>query len=522
MKAVKNALTLSLLIAALGAGQQAAAPPKPKLILAIVVDQFRYDYLTRYRAEYSAGLHRLLTAGAVFTNANLEHAPTVTAIGHSTLLTGALPSVSGIIGNEWFDRASRKVVTSVTDDTVKLLGGSSDPPASPRNMMVTTVGDELKIATGGKSHVVGVSVKDRSAILPAGHMADGAFWIEQSSGSVVSSTYYFPDLPGWVKELNSAKPANQYSGVDWIGHKMLKVDEPGYYASLPYTPFGNELVELMAERAIAAEKLGRHDATDILTVSFSSNDYVGHTYGPDSPEAHDTALRTDKLLDKLFRNLDAQVGMSSVLVVLTADHGASAVPELSIARKIGGGRLSPFDLRDAVEGKLEERFGKEKWIMGIGGGLNPKFYEYLSFYLDRELIRQKKLDETIVERFAADAARAIPHIARVYTREQLLPGHAMNDTIGRRVQSGFYAPRGADVLLIPEPHWIYGVSGTTHGSPYDYDTHVPIIFMGPGIKPGKYNRAIAPNDIAPTLATMLEVEIPSGSSGRVLEEMLAH
>ena len=499
-----------MLTAALAAMPAATPPVRPKLVLAIAIDQFRYDYLTRYRSEYTGGLSRLLTNGAVFTNANYEHSPTVTAIGHSTFLSGAMPSVSGIVGNEWFERASGKRVTSVSDDSVKLLGGS-EGGASPRRLLVSTLGDEMKIASGGKTHVIGISLKDRSAILPVGHMADGAFWVEAKTGAIVSSTYYFPDLPAWVKDLNGSKPADKYAGLEWAGHKMLEAGGDGFYASLPATPFSNEIIELIAERAIVSEKLGKHGTTDVLAVSFSANDYVGHAFGPDSPEAHETAVRTDKLFDKFFRYLDAQVGMQNVLVVLTADHGVAPLPELSIERRIGGGRMPASAVQNAVQAKLDERFGKAKWILSVDAE---------SMYLDRELARQKKLDAGDVERVAADAARSVAHVARVFTREQLMAGRAMEDTVGRRVLNGFNPTRGGDLVIILEPYWIYGAKGTTHGTPYNYDTHVPVIFMGSGIKPGRYNKRAAPNDIAPTLATMLDVEIPSGSSGRVLDEML--
>src|SRR5229473_7841202 len=268
----KKTLALILwLAAALAAAPPAVAPRKPKLVLAIAIDQFRYDYLTRYRSEYTGGLNRLLTKGAVFTDANYEQAPTVTAIGHSLFLSGAFPSVSGIAGNEWFDRSSGKSVTSVSDDSVQLLGGSSEGGASPRRLLVSTVGDELKIASGGKSRVIGISLKDRSAILPVGHMADGAFWVEAKTGNIVSSTYYFPDLPAWVKDLNGSKPADKYAGLEWAGHKMLPAGDAGFYTSLPATPFSNELIELMAERAVVSEKMGKHGATDLLAVSFSAN-----------------------------------------------------------------------------------------------------------------------------------------------------------------------------------------------------------------------------------------------------------
>src|SRR5262249_38361464 len=272
---MRKKILILLLVLAAGAAAAATTPPrKPKLVLAIAIDQFRYDYLTRFRSEYSGGFVRLLTHGAVFTDANYEHAPTVPAVGHSTFLSGALPSVSGIVANEWFDRKSGKVVTSVSDDSVQLLGGSSEGGASPARLLVSTVGDELKIANGGKSRVIGISLKDRSAILPVGHMADGAYWVEAKTGNVVSSTYYFPDLPAWVKDLNGSKPAGKFAGLEWAGHQMLRAGDPGYYDSLPATPFSNEFIELMAERAVVSEKMGKHGATDLLAISFSANDYV--------------------------------------------------------------------------------------------------------------------------------------------------------------------------------------------------------------------------------------------------------
>ena len=392
----------------------------------------------------------MLTRGAVFTDANYEQAPTVTAIGHSILMSGAMPSVSGIIGNDWFEPASGKRVTSVEDDTVKLLGGSSEGGASPQRFLVDTVGDEMKIANGGKSRVIGISLKDRSAILPVGHMADGAYWIEAKTGNVVSSSYYFAELPAWIRDLNSSKPADKYSGAAWLAHTLLKFGEAGYYASLPPTPFSNELIELIAERAIGAEKLGQRQVTDLLTVSFSGNDYVGHEFGPDSPEVHYTAVRTDKVMEKLFSYLETSVGMQNVLVVLTADHGVAPLPELSIERRMGGGRMPVRTVSDAVQAKLDERFGKAKWILSAA--------EWLS--LDRELIRQKKLDLDEVERVAADAARAIPHVARVYTRADLLAGRTPGDAISRRVLNGFHPLRSPDLMVILEPYWIYAVKAT--------------------------------------------------------------
>lgn len=483
---------------------------RPKLLLAIAVDQFRYDYLTRFRSEYKGGLDQLLTRGAVFTNARYEHFPTVTAIGHSTFLSGAPPSISGIVGNDWYDRDAGKQVTSVSDDTVKILGGTGDGGASPRRLLVSTLGDELKIASNGKSRVFGISLKDRSAILPAGHMADGAFWFDRYNGSFVSSTHYFPDLPAWVKDFNGSKPADQYKGAEWMGQKMptdLKL-----YGALATSPFGNELIESLTERAIHAERLGKGEGTDLLAVSFSSNDYVGHTFGPDSPQVHDISIRTDRLLDKLFRYLDSQIGMQNVLVVLTADHGVAPLPETNTKRKMPGGRMPAGIVQSTVQAALAKKYEEGKWI------LSPSEH---SLYLNWELIREKKLDEAEVARAAKDAAMTIPHVFRVYTREQLMNGNTFEDQVGRRVMNGFYVRRGADLYILLEPYWMFGTGGTTHGTTFSYDSHVPVIFMGPGIRPGLFHEPVAVNDIAPTLATLLQVETPSGSVGRVLTEIFA-
>ena len=269
---------LALLFLAARALAAAASRP-PKLVLALAVDQFRYDYLTRFRADYHAGFSRLLTRGAVFTNAHYEHFPTVTAIGHSTFLTGATPAMSGIVGNDWFDRESGKNVTSVSDDSVKLLGGGDARGSSPRRLLVSTVGDELKIAGGNQPKVIGISLKDRSAILPAGHMADGAYWFDAKSGNFVSSTYYFDELPAWVRDFNAARPADRFKGAVWAGRKYPDEIGEKLYESLPESPFSNELIEALAERAVKAEKLGARGVTDLLAVSFSANDYIGHDVG---------------------------------------------------------------------------------------------------------------------------------------------------------------------------------------------------------------------------------------------------
>jgi hypothetical protein len=451
---------------------------KPKLVVVIVIDQFRYDYLTRFGAEYNGGLALLLRRGAVFTNARYQHFPTVTAAGHAVIMTGAMPSVSGIVGNDWFDREANKQVTSVSGD-------ATGP--SPRRLLVSTLGDEMKIASHGQCRVIGISLKDRAAILPAGHRADAAYWF---SGKFVSSAFYFPKVPEWVSQFNSSHSPP---------------------VEIEASPDGNDLLEAFAERAIEAEHLGAHAAPDLLTVSFSSNDYVGHRFGPDSPEVHDISLRTDRTIGRLFDFLDRRLGLNNVLVVLTADHGVAPLPELLAERKMPGGRLPAQAVLQAIQTALTARFGDGKWVAGVAA-TGP--------YLNRELIRAKKLDEGLVEDAAAQAVARIPHVLRVYTRTQLLNGRVPDDPVGRAVRNGFFPSRSSDLAIVLDPYWIADAYETTHGSPFDYDTHVPVIFLSPRIKPGRYAAEITPNDIAPTLAALLEVKTPSGSCGRVLKEML--
>lgn len=503
-------LLLSVLLAA---SFLAAAPKKPKLIIAITVDQFRYDYLTRFRAEYKAGFDRLLTRGAVFANASYIHFPTVTAIGHSTYLTGAPPSISGIVGNDWFDREEKKRVTSVSDSKTKLLGGTGEG-CSPRRLLVSTIGDELKMANGNKSRVIGISLKDRSAILPAGHMADGAFWFDPKSQGFVSSTYYFKELPGWVKDFNTSRPGDKFLGVTWLKHK-LPSDPAALYGTtsespIEKSPFGNELVLQLALRAMAAEQLGTRGVTDVLAVSFSSNDKVGHDFGTHSPEEHEVTVRTDEMLQRLFEAAEKQVGAENVLVVLTGDHGVSPSAAEVASFRMPGGRMPGTVVRNAIQSALSLKYGEDEYIAGSWD---------LSIFLNDDTIARKGLDITEVRRVAADAALKVAHIARVYTRDMLQNGAAPNDRITQRVVNGFNQKRSADIQFIPEPYWTVSTSVATHGSPYSYDAHVPVIFMGAGIKPGQYHSAVAINDIAPTLAAILEVETPAGSVGRVLTEM---
>jgi hypothetical protein len=421
------------------------------------------------------------------------------------------------MGNDWYDREAQKRVLSITDDTVKLIGGSGSG-ASPRRLLVSTIGDQLKIAHPGASHVVGISLKDRSAILPAGHMADGAYWYDTKNGNFVSTTYYFPDLPQWVKSFNERRPADKFVGAEWsIAWAPAKSSHlpttagPNLYNAIFDSPFGNELLEDFAEAAIAGEKLGEHGSTDLLSVSFSSNDAVGHTFGPDSPEVKDISIKTDQVLGKLFSYINRQVGIQNVLVILTADHGVAPLPEDLGKWKMPGGRMSSADLFDPIKSALEAKFGKGEWILYTAG---------TSPYLNLDLIRSKGLDEVEVRRVAARAAAAVPHVARVYTRDQLLNGEVQHDPVSNRVARSFNSERSGDLEILLEPYWIRTAEGTTHGTPYSYDTHIPLIFLGPWVRPGRYPENVTLNDLAPTLATILQIQMPSGSVGRVLGEII--
>lgn len=522
-------LFLALVMGALSAQTAPPKPPapaparKPKLVILVVVDQFRYDYLTRFRSDYNAGLARLLERGAVFTNAYFEHAPTVTAIGHSVTLTGAMPSVSGIVGNEWYDRDSGRQVTSVSDDSTALVGGGANlKGSSPRRMLVSTVSDELKMASRGKARVYGISIKDRAAILPVGHMADGAFWFDPATGNFVSSTYYFAELPGWVQEFNKSRVVDQWLGKEWKPvvkfalppnpfRKLPAAPGKAYYDGLERTPWGNDIVALLGEKAIEAAKLGRGDSTDILSISFSSNDRVGHPAGPDSDEVRDLSAQTDRSLGRFFQFVDARVGLDKTLIVFTADHGVAPLPEFAARSRLPGGRLDAKRAVDAIEKALAARYGEGKWVVGRSGP---------SPYLDHALIRRKGLDLAEVQETAASAVRAMPHVARVYTGEQLRLGRFVRDTVGQRVANGYFAPRSPDLYIVAEPNWIFEATGTTHGSPYNYDAQVPVIFLGPAVKPGVYKQQIMAPDIAPTLSAILDVAAPSGACGRVLAEIL--
>jgi hypothetical protein len=498
------------------------AGPQVRLVLLIAADQFRPDYLTRF-GPLPAGFRTLMSRGAVFTDAQLEHAVTVTAVGHATMLTGATPSVSGIIDNVWYERASKSTVESVTDRDVQIVGGddAAGIGASPRRLLVTTLGDQLKLASGAAPgtpeapKVIGISLKDRSAILPAGHAADGAYFLR--GGRFVTSTYYRPDLPAWVADLNARQLPESYAGKRWEfeGGVREYPTETGaqLYGAVIASPAGNELVLALARAALQHERLGQRGVTDVLTVSFTSNDLVGHTYGVESPEVRDITKQTDRQLQQLLDEVEQRVGLAHTLVAFMADHGSGSAPEAAGAMRVPAGRFQAQALTEAIEAALDARYGADTWIERT---------QLPHVYLDHALLASRGIDAAEARRVAAEAAARVPHVARVYTRDALLAGQVPDDLISSRVTRAYHRDRSGDLHVVLEPLWTTAPTGSSHGTPYHYDAHIPLMLMGPGILPGTYSARVALNDLAPTLAEVLGVEAPAGSTGRVLHEALQH
>ena len=539
-----------------------SAAQRPRLVLLIVVDQFRYDYLERFGDLFVAnGLRRLLRDGASWTNANYDHMPTYTAPGHAALLTGTWPAENGIIGNEWFDRETGKRITSVTDATTKAVGGGAADVvgASPRRLMASTLGDELRIVSNDRAKVIGISLKDRAAILPAGRHASAAYWFSSLSGRMISSDYYFNQLPAWVTAFNDTKPADKYFGARWdrlladtreyerragpdapaweqVGNAPNSISFPhtitggltapgrAFYESLDYTPFANDLLLAFTEQAIEHEQLGADADTDLLALSFSSNDYVGHRYGPYSQEAMDVTLRVDRQIAALLDYVDAHVGLQNTIVAFTADHGVAPIPEHATALNLPGGRISSADVLTAVRNAIKAHFARPNESKDTTADYVVDMLLNNNIYFNPVALKRDAVDRAEVERVACEGALTVPGIARCFTRTQLERGaiDETTDVVARRVAHGFNARRSGDVVFVQEPYK-YVTEGSailpaTHGTPYTYDTHVPLIIMGRGLVPGRYAQAATPADIAPTLANLLRVQAPSNATGRLLLE----
>lgn len=539
---IRSFLALVGLVVALRSTGFAQAPQPPKLVVAILVDQLRYDYLDRFHDQFGEGGFRLLTEkGAFMTFAHYDYSPTVTGPGHASYLSGAPPAVHGIISNDWFDKRTRKSLNCVGDADVQGVGGAEgEGKRSPRNFIGSNFSDEMRLRFHSK--VVGVSLKDRGAILPSGKKPAGAYWFDSVSGNFITSTYYMPELPAWVRAFNERKLPASFVGQTWsrlldpsayhwpdqavgeggmprektptFDHVVHPSPSEGFETIVP-TPFGNQLLAEFALAALEGEKLGSGPQPDVLTISFSSTDAVGHRFGPYSQEAQDAMLRLDREFARLFAAIDARIGMKNVAVVLTADHGVVPAPEFAAEQGLDGQRIDMGPLMEDLKAKLVERFGAGDFL------LTPRPVDG-QLYFDHDALRARQIESESVAGFIREWALSTGKFQAAYTRWQLLDGRTPG-ALGQRVLKGYHPERSGDVVLIFKPYALHGTqkSGTTHGSPYSYDTHIPVVFYGSMFKPGRYADEFNITDIAATLSAALHVNEPSGNIGKPFVKALA-
>ena len=513
----------------------AGFPSRPKLVVVLVIDQFRYDYLMRFRPYFvKGGFNRLLDGGAVFTDCRYDYATTITGPGHATLLTGAYPNIHGIIGNEWYDRDQKRKVYCAEDlSTHEVASGekaSAAPGFSPRNLTASTLGDELRMATGFRAKAVSISLKDRAAVLMGGHTPSAAYWFDTDLGGFVTSSYYMSALPAWVNEFNQQTPTRPYCGQNWqalpenpgANSKVLSEFQPAAEAPCPdskflhwldNTPFMNQIELGFAFDAVRSERLGQGPETDLLTLSLSVNDYIGHRFGPDSAEVADATLRTDRYLAKFFDDLDKSVGLDNVWIAFSADHGVAPSPAFVQEHKLGIGTAHPAAVREAAEKALSQAFGPGPWI---------EAEDEVYLFLNRETLKARSVTEAKAEEVAAEAAASQTDVEAAFTRAQFLTGSLPNSPLARKAANSFNFKRSGDVLLVFAPYAVPSstFTGTTHGSPWNYDAQVPLIFWGNAFKPGFYATPCQPIDLAATLAARLGLTQPSGSQGTPLASAL--
>ena len=493
---------------------------RPKLVVVIIIDQFRGDYLQRYYDQFgSSGFRLLLDHGAYFTDCNYDYANTRTAPGHATLLTGAYSNGHGIFSNEWWDPEKKREVTAVEDDGTRLLGASG-VGASPHRLLASTLGDELKLATQGKARVFGIALKDRAAILPAGWAANGAYWVDEDTGAWLSSTYYQNQLPGWVQQFNQGA-ADKYWNREWkdsSGNVLFNTArKPGakFFGVIGFTPFANDYELEFARALITHEKLGSGPATDLLTIGLSANDMLGHAVGPDSPKMRAMALAMDQQLAGFFDFLGKQFGLANVWIALSADHGVAPLPTVAKAMRIPATGLSNAQLRQQINAALTAR---------LSPGHPRDFVPDLSYpiaFVSPSAFSAVHMKEAAAEQAVGEAMEGIG-LRGFFTRSQLASGQAPATKLGRQYLRSYSPYGGWYVLGVPPPFTIGSTHGTDHGSPYTYDTHVPLAFYGNVFQPGVYHQPVEPVDLAPTLASLLGINAPTSAVGHVLSEAIAH
>ncbi len=529
---------LSLIFLAISCSGFAQAG-KPKLIVGLVVDQMRWDYLYRYNSLYgTGGFKRLIREGFTAENTLIPYMPTYTAVGHSCIYTGSVPAITGIVGNNWYDKAANKFVYCTDDSTVNTVGNTGKAgKMSPANLWTTTITDELKLSNNFKSKVIGIALKDRGAILPAGHSANAAYWYD--GGKWISSTHYMSELPDWVTKFNDKDVAGKYMSNDWntllpiekydlstaddkpyenairgektvtFPHKLSGIDAGNKYESFRTTPFANTFTFDFAKAAIESEKLGKGAVTDFLAVSISSTDYVGHSFGPNSIEIEDTYLRLDRDIEQFLIYLDTKIGKGNYTLFLSADHGVAHVPAFLAEHKIPGGTFEDGDITKELNKKAEEKFGVKNAVKTV--------MNYQVYLNDNSILNQDKSLAAIKE-FIITTLKEKDFIINAFELEKTLSA-TLPAPQREMMVNGYNPKRSGDIeFTFKSGYFDGGAKGTTHGLWNPYDAHIPCVFFGWGVVPGKTNRETYMTDIAATLAAMLKIQMPSGCVGKVIRE----
>lgn len=515
----------------------------PKIVIGIMIDQMRWDYLYRYQNRYSKnGFNRILNEGFNCQNTFIPYTPTATACGHACVYTGSVPAINGITGNNWWDEKLGKSITSVEDNTVQTVGSNTkEGQQSPHSLKTNTIGDELKLATNFKSKSIGISIKPRASILPAGHLADAAYWYDEKAGKFITSTFYMQQLPTWAEAFNNRKlpdslyklgwntlyPLNSYTNstndtANWEESKWMEVDKAVFpynlekfigkdYKKLPYIPQGSDYTLLMAKAAIEGENLGKNSVTDFLAISLSSCDYMGHSFGPNSVEAEDMFLRLDKSLADFFVYLDNRFGRGNYTTFLTADHGVAHVADFAKSKKLPAGSYNSDELVKEANKACFEKFGVDNLI----------FHQtYYNLSLDLNKINNAKLNIAEVKETIINTLQKMEGIYRVIDKEKLENSN-LPQPIRERVINGYYPSRSGQLQIIPLPQWFKdNPKGTDHSVWNPYDAHIPLLWYGFGIKKGQSFREVYMTDIAPTIAALLNIQMPNGCVGKVIEEVL--
>jgi predicted AlkP superfamily pyrophosphatase or phosphodiesterase len=526
----------------LGTSFAQSTQEKPKLIVGIIVDQMRQEYLYKFADRYSeGGFKRMIKEGFMMKNGHYNYIPTYTGPGHASVYTGTTPATHGIIGNTWYVRSLNKSIYCAEDSTVTNVGGTpTNGQISPRNLLTTTITDELRFSTNKRSKVVGLAIKDRGASLPAGHLGD-AYWYDSENGDFMTSTYYYDSLPKWVQDFNAKKLPDSYLSQTWetlypietykqsiednnaFEAPFIGKDTPTFpyildslrannedYGLIAATPFGNNLTLDFALAAIEGEELGKRGETDFLAISFSSPDYIGHRFGPASKEVEDNYLRLDLEMEKLLNYLDKTYGKGQYLVFLSADHGVADVATYMDSENVPAGNLNLGYISGQLRGYTQQKYGVGDWILNFSNE---------QIFLNSELAKEKGVKISDMEEDLAKFLMKFKGIKEVYTSTSMR-NTAFTQDRPALLQMGYNHKSSGDLLLILEPGWLTGgARGTSHGTGFSYDTNVPIMFFGWGVKHGSSSRHASITDIAPTLSMMLEIRLPNGSNGTPIHEI---